>query len=302
MDVDDQNQSPNQFKTTTKASSSTPRSERVQRRDSPTLHSGHATGSMSTMVSSPVRNERRRYEDDVPHPVRARPAPPLQPYVTDEKRVHPPRISGWRSGPDPGLARYHAHPDPARPPPIHNPPAGNRWQRQLERGPDPPPMRPSSYPHHSPHTRHPHPYLPAGDNSPRSTTGIGSGSRVQLPPISTLPGTSASAMQRTTSSRSHQSIPMSRNSSQNSSNHSQRSSGASSTADVIDENGGWSSTQPMFDSKRRTRALMTKSQMSELKRLWRDVSSLLLSIGIQLMSRPSSQEMKRGKHWGKGLA
>ena len=39
-----------------------------------------------------------------------------------------------------------------------------------------------------------------------------------------------------------------------------------------DENSGWPNAQPMFDSKRRTRALMTKSQMSELKRLWRDVS------------------------------
>ena len=42
--------------------------------------------------------------------------------------------------------------------------------------------------------------------------------------------------------------------------------------DDIDENSGWPNAQPMFDSKRRTRALMTKSQMSELKRLWRDVS------------------------------
>lgn len=274
MDVNEHNNPPHKNDTTTKTSSSIPRSIRGPRRDTPPLHSGDSTPGMSTIAASPIRNDRRRYDNEVPHPVRARPAPPLQPYVTDEKRVHPPRISGWRSTPDPGLARYHAHPDPARPPPIHNPPAGNNWQRQLERGPDPPHMRTSPYSHHpsGTHSHHPHPYYPSGDHSPRSASASGSGSRTQLPSFSTLPGTSASAMQRTRSARSQQSVPMTRDPSNTSSNHSHRSSGHSSVVDDIDENSGWSNAQPMFDSKRRTRALMTKSQMSELKRLWRDVS------------------------------
>ena len=275
MDVDERdNGSPNNNDSTTKTSSSTPRSTRGPRRDTPPLHPGDNTASMSAIAASPIRTERRRYEEEVPHPVRARPAPPLQPYVTDEKRVHPPRISDWRSAPDPGLARYHAHPDPARPPPIHNPPTGNNWQRQLERGPDPPHLRTSAFSHHPSgnHSHHPHPYYPPGDNSPRSVSASGSGSRMQLPPFSTLPGTSASGMQRTMSARSQHSIPMTRHPSNTSSNHSHRSSATSSVVDDIDENSGWPNAQPMFDSKRRTRALMTKSQMSELKRLWRDVS------------------------------
>jgi hypothetical protein len=282
MDLDEQDQTRN--RPDTNRPSSTVRSSKELTDHTP-LHSGNTNSNsnvgMSTMASSPVCSDIRRYESDVPHPARIRPAPPLQPYVTAEKRVHPPRISGWRTVPDPGLARYRAHPDAARPPPIHNPPTGNNWQRQLERGPDPPHARSLAYSHHSPsnpHTsHHPHPYLPSGDKSPRSVPASGSGtgaastSRVQLPPFATLPGTSA--MQRSRSARSQQSIPMSRNPSHGSSGQSHRSSGNSSVIDENDENSnGYPSTQPMFDSRRRTRALMTKSQMSELKKLWRDVS------------------------------
>jgi len=298
MDIDDNSRSHGIPDPNTKPSNITPRSAEEQTRGTSTLHSSDRKAGMSIMTSSESRSEHHRYEDDARHPSRSRPAPPLQPYVADEKRVHPPRISGWRTVPDPRLDRYYGQSDRARPPPIHNTPAGNEWQRQLERGSDSSRMRSSGYAQHSPsyNSHHPHPYHLPGDRSPRSVpaSGSGYGPRVQLPLLDKSAG--SSAMQRSMSARSHQSIPMSRALSRNSSNHSRRSSGTSSVVDDVDENGVWSSSAPMFDSKRRTRALMTKSQMSELKRSWRDVSCLKPCERIKLMYRPSSRAMKKGKH------
>ena len=221
---------------------------------------------------------RSPYRDENPARALARPytePPPLAPYVTNEKRVHPPRISAWGAVPDPGVARYQANPSTTRPPPIHNPPRGSNWRRQLGTGQEQTHLRSPSFPHHpSPYTQtsyHPHPYHPPNDNPARASS-----SRVQLPPFSTLPA--ASSMQRSRSSRSRQSVPMSRNPSQNGSANSLRSSGTSNASmmDGNDESGeAWTAgAPPMFDNKRRTRALMTKSQMSELKRLWRKVGLL----------------------------
>jgi hypothetical protein len=180
--------------------------------------------STSSTTRSSYMDENRRYENAAP--ASARPytePPPLAPYVTDEQRVHPPRISDWGAVPDPGVARYQANPNPNRPPPIHNPPKGSNWRRQIEQ----PPMRSPSFSQRtSPYTQasyHPHPYHSPNDTAPRASS-----SRVQLPPFSTLPG--ASSMQRSRSSRSQQSIPMSRAQSQNGSSHSFRSSGNSSTS------------------------------------------------------------------------
>jgi hypothetical protein len=88
-------------------------------------------------------------------------------------------------------------------------------------------------------------------------------------------------MERTTSSRSHHALQMSRDPSQNGSSNSHGSSGESSMANGFTREAGerWSSAAPpAFDNKRRTRALMTKSQMSELKRTWRKVSDSSIQV------------------------
>lgn len=213
------------------------------------------------------------FQREVPAPPRSYIAPPpLAPYVTAEKRIHPPRIPAWGTGPDPGVARYHSNPHPHRPPPIHNSPKSGTWRRRLDQEQQEPQMRSPAFPHKSPtfprHNTVGHPYHPPSDypSRPESTA---SSSRPQLPPFSSLPHTS---MQRSVSHGSHHSAMSAGAYSRQGSSNSRPSSGDISGEGRIDQLAGEQESLPSFERKRRTRALMTRPQIAALRDLWRNVS------------------------------
>lgn len=213
------------------------------------------------------------FQREVPVPPRSYIAPPpLAPYVTAEKRIHPPRIPSWGTGPDPGVARYHSNPHPHRPPPIHNPPRAGTWRRNVDQEQQETHMRSPSFPHRT-HAfprqggaSH-HPYHPPSEHSSRPGSAASS-SRPQLPPFSSLPH--HASMQRSISHGSHHSVISS--SSRHEISPIRPSSGESSGEGRMDQYGDQQQPLPKFERKRRTRALMTRPQIAALRDLWRAVS------------------------------
>jgi hypothetical protein len=190
----------------------------------------------------------------------------VDPYFAGERRIHPPR-QPWASAPDQPIATYPAYRNLPRPPPLHTSSNGRNTARQHEQ----PNLRSPSFPHHSSYprnTHYSHPYNPSNANGSRPNS---SSSRNQLPPLSSYPA--GPSVERTKSARSARSTPMSRRYSQNGSTTSRLSSAGSSIAEDHEDNGGPSSAP--FDTKRRTRALMTKNQLAELRKKWKTVSLLI---------------------------
>lgn len=244
-------------------------------------HSGHSANSRTNRPMSmitrrpPPLREPIAFQDEAPAPPRVfHQPPPLAPYVTPEQRVHPPRVSSWGSGPDPGVERHlRSNPHPSLPTPIHQPPRGDGWRRTLHAGTDhhpyarptepdsrnPPHSHPNPPPHRS-HIVHPPPHRAAH-------------SGIHLPSI--YDALSNSSMERSYSHASEPALPTTRPYAQ-----SQGGSSGSRPNSHGSSGGEHSPTHPGQNSgsgqrRRRTRALMTDIQQSQLKQLWKKVGHLV---------------------------
>lgn len=217
--------------------------------------------------------------DEMPVPPREyHQPPPLAPYVPADKRVHPPRITNWGVGPDPGIERHmQSNPHPSLPTPIHQPPRKERWRRLVESGAEHPYARPVE-PLQT--TQRSHPPSPT-DPRHRHVVHPPPSARVTLPSIHDA--ISSSSMRRTWSHASEPAISTSRtySRSQAGSSGSRPSSHGSSGHQSGLADGHLGSppdkTQSSGQRRRRTRALMTDMQQQKLKQLWKEVSRFFRS-------------------------
>lgn len=239
---------------------------------------------MQTRRPLSVARPPQSLEHEVPRPpIAFRDPPPLAPYVTDDKRVHAPRVEAWGAGPDPGLHRHQSNPHLNHlPAPVHRPPKNDNWKRHVERESiinhhHPPPQQHHNYAdaHYSSATAHGvpqrkvHPPPMQPEYRPQDT----------LPPLRTAIPNAASSMKRTFSNTSGRSAGYVRSYSRpgshaGSSTGRPSSHGSSQGDDSLLADGLDDGASARGTGRRRTRALMTKIQQQHLKQLWKEVSGL----------------------------